>query len=141
MKNIFLSICILSIIFLAAIPSFGQNSDKVNAYYFHGSFRCSSCRFIEQNTESALKQYFAEELKSGKLVFKHVNIEEKENKHFINHYQLYTKSVILSLVKDGKEVKWKNLDKVWHILNDKNKFHNYIKSETQGFLDSLREGD
>jgi acetone carboxylase gamma subunit len=53
---------------------------------------------------------------------------------------LYTKSVVLSLVKAGKEVKWKNLDKVWHLLRDKDKFYQYIKTKVQKFLDSLPEG-
>ena len=112
---------------------------KVIAYYFHGNFRCYSCRFIEENTELALKKYFDDALKSGQLVFKAVNVEEKENKHFIKDYQLYTKSVVLSLVRDGKEMKFKNLEKVWQLLRNEDEFYKYIKEETQGFLDELSE--
>ena len=67
--------------------------------------------------------------------------EKKENKHFVNDYQLYTKSVVLSLVRDGKEMKFKNLEKVWQLLRNKDKFYKYIKEETQGFLDELSEED
>lgn len=115
--------------------------DKVIAYYFHGTFRCYSCHFIEKNTELAIKKYFDNALKSGQLVFKAVNVEKKENQHFINDYQLYTKSVVLSLVRDGKEMKFKNLEKVWQLLRNKDKFYKYIKEETQGFLDELSEED
>jgi len=69
-----------------------------------------------------------------------INIEEKGNEHFAQDYQLYTKSVVLSFVKGGKEVKFKNLEQVWQLLRDKDKFYNYIKSETQSFLDDLKEG-
>ena len=54
---------------------------------------------------------------------------------------LYTKSVVLSLVKDGQEVKFKNLEQVWQLLRNKDKFYQYIKNETQGFLDGLKEDD
>lgn len=117
--------------------SFAENSEKVIAYYFHTSFRCVSCRKIEQYTEESIKEYFGKQIESGKLIFKVINVDGKENKHFINDYQLYTKSVVLSLVKDGKEVKFKNLGKVWEHLNSKNKFFQYIKDETQKFLDEI----
>lgn len=117
--------------------SFAENSEKVIVYYFHTSFRCVSCRKIEQYTEESIKEYFDKEIKDKELIFKVVNVEEKENKHFVNDYQLYTKSVVLSLVKDSKEIKFKNLEKVWEHLNNKNKFFQYIKDETQKFLDEI----
>ncbi|MCK4905582.1 hypothetical protein KAS42_05040 [bacterium] len=112
--------------------------EKVIVYYFLTNFRCASCRKIEQYTKESIKEYFGNQMESGKLAFKAVNIEEKENKHFINDYQLFTKSVVVSLVKNGKEVKYKNLDKVWQRLNNKDKFYQYVKEETQKFLDEIK---
>lgn len=137
MKKIFAVIFVIFIFYFINTFSFAQEKNKVVAYYFHGNFRCYSCRFIEENTGSALKEYFDNQLKSGEVVFKHINVEEKENRHFVDDYQLYTKSVILSLVKDGKEVKWKNLDKVWQLLRNKDRFYEYIKTEAEKFLNEL----
>jgi len=80
---------------------------KVIAYYFHTTSRCHSCYTIEKYTKEALESNFEDELVSGKLVFKPVNMEVKENEHFLGDYQLYTKSVVLSLIEDSKEVKFK----------------------------------
>ena len=110
-----------------------QNS-KVIAYYFHGTFRCSTCRTIEQYSLEAIQTYFAKELGSGKLEFRPVNIEEPENKHFIQDYQLVTRSLVLSLMSDGKETKWKNLPDVWKLVRDKDKFFQYVKDEVEKFL-------
>jgi len=110
-----------------------QNS-KVIAYYFHGTFRCSTCRTIEQYSLEAIQTYFAKELGSGKLEFRPVNIEEPENKHFIQDYQLVTRSLVLSLMSDGKETKWKNLADVWKLVRDKDKFFQYVKDEVEKFL-------
>lgn len=110
-----------------------QNS-KLIAYYFHGTFRCTTCRTIEQCSHDAIQTYFAKELGNGRLEFRPVNVEEPENKHFIQDYQLVTRSLVLSLVSDGKETKWKNLPDVWKLVRDKDKFFQYVKDEVEKFL-------
>jgi len=110
-----------------------QNS-KLITYYFHGTFRCTTCRTIEQYSHDAIQTYFAKELGNGRLEFRPVNVEEPENKHFIQDYQLVTRSLVLSLVSDGKETKWKNLPDVWKLVRDKDKFFQYVKDEVEKFL-------
>jgi hypothetical protein len=78
--------------------------------------------------------YFAKELGNGRLEFRPVNIEEPGNKHFIQDYQLVTRSLVLSLMSDGKETKWKNLADVWKLVRDKDKFFQYVKDEVEKFL-------
>lgn len=111
----------------------------VAVYYFHGNFRCMNCRNIEKYTKEAVEKYFQKELAAGKVVFKVINTETKGNEHYINDYQLYTKSVVLSLVKNGKEVKFDNLAKVWEHLRNREAFHQYIKGETEIYLKELSE--
>jgi len=110
------------------------HNSKVIAYYFHGTFRCSTCRTIEEYSHDAIQTYFAKELGNGGLEFRPVNVEEPENKHCIQDYQLVTKSLVLSLVLDGKETKWKNLADVWKLVRDKEKFFQYVKDEVEIFL-------
>lgn len=117
-----------------------SGGSRVVAYYFYTTFRCPSCHKIEQHTEGAIKEYFAKEIESGDLVYEVINIEDKNNEHFVQDYQLYTKSVVLSLVKDGKEARFKNLERVWQLLGSKDGFYDYIKEETRSFLDELSKG-
>jgi hypothetical protein len=107
---------------------------KVVAYYFHGTFRCYSCTMIEGYSREAIESNFKDALASGKLEFKAVNVEERDNRHFIDDYQLYTKSLILSLVKDGKEIKSKNLTKIWEYARNKQRFFDYVTEEVSNFL-------
>ena len=106
------------------------------AYYFHGTFRCRTCHKLEQYSREAIETNFKDALVSGKLEFKVINIEDKGNGHYGKDYQLYTKSLILSLVKDGKEIKWKNMDKIWEYVGNKQKFIDYVKN---GVGDLLKE--
>jgi len=110
----------------------------VIVYYFHGNFRCASCHRIEQYTKEAVEQYFSDELRSGRLVFSPINVEKQGNEHFVKDYQLYTKSVVLSLVKNEAEIKHINLEKVWNYLGNKEQFFSYIKSEVEEYLGELQ---
>ena len=110
-----------------------QNS-KVIAYYFHGTFRCTTCRTIEKYSKEAIEHYFANELKNGTLEFKPLNVEDAENSHYIQDYQLFSRALVISLVKQDKEITWKNLTDVWKLVRDKDKFFQYVKDEVEKFL-------
>jgi len=107
---------------------------KVIAYYFHGSFRCPTCMSMEKYSREAIDSNLKDAVALGRLEFKAVNVEDQGNEHFVNEYKLYTKTLILSLVKDGKEVKSKNLDKIWELVRNKQKFIDYVTSEIAGFM-------
>jgi hypothetical protein len=106
-------------------------------YYFHTNYRCSSCRKIEAYAHRALETGFAAELADGRMEWRVVNVEEAGNEHFVKDYQLYTKSVVLSDLAAGKEVRWKNLPKVWELLNDEAGFVEYVQTETHAYLDAM----
>jgi hypothetical protein len=107
---------------------------RVIAYYFHTTYRCASCRAIEAYSREAIEGAFADEIRDGRLVWKPVNIEVKGNEHFVKDYALYTKSVILVSEVRGKPAQWKNLEKVWQLLQDKPKFLRYVQDETRVYL-------
>ncbi|MBU1999060.1 MAG: hypothetical protein KKE64_06160 [Candidatus Omnitrophica bacterium] len=107
---------------------------KIYAYYFHSSMRYPTCYKLEQYSKEAVESNFEPELVSGELEFKTINIEEKINAHFVNDYQLYTKALVLSLVKDGIEIRSKSLNKIWELVGNKDKFIGYIKEEVASFL-------
>jgi hypothetical protein len=114
-----------------AVPD--ANADIV--YYFMTTQRCPSCMKIEGYSKEAVQKNFAEALKKGTVVWKMVRVDRPENSHFIKDYQLYTKSVVLVKMRGGKQVSWKNLDKVWELLGDKAKFQKYINDEVKKFVD------
>ena len=115
-----------------------SSSTKVIAYYFHGSFRCVTCTNMEKYSKEAIEANFKDALTSGKLEFKAVNVEDRGNEHFVDNYKLYTKSLILSLVKDGKEVKSKNLDKIWELARNKQKFIEYVTAEVGALMKDMQ---
>lgn len=109
---------------------------KIIAFYFHGTNRCTTCRTIEAYAREAVQTGFGDALKAGKLEWRALNVEEPANRHFIKDYQLYTRSVVLASYQGDKQLKWKNLDKVWELVGDKGQFTRYVQGEVKTFLES-----
>ncbi|MGD8786887.1 MAG: nitrophenyl compound nitroreductase subunit ArsF family protein, partial [Phycisphaerales bacterium] len=97
---------------------FSSMDEGVIVYYFYGNVRCVTCRKFESYTQELLQNTFAEEMEKGNLIWKMVNTDEPGNKHFMSDYELYTKSIVLVKISGGKQVKWKNLDKIWERVGD-----------------------
>ncbi len=136
MKNMIIAVLIGFTVFtpashfsLSAAPTV-----KTVVYYFHGQFRCYSCTRIEELASIALQKHFSKELASGAVVWRPVNVDAPGNERYIADYRLRTRSVVASRVIDGKEISWKNLERVWHYYNDEPAFTAYIKSEIDALM-------
>ena len=137
---------IIIVIFATAMPGMaaeeaGKTAVEIQkpaqylvATYFHTTARCPTCHTIEELSDRAVKFNFENELKTGKVVWRVINVDEPENKHYNDDYQLYTKSLIISEMKDGKEERWKNLEKIWVLVRDDEKFDAYVKDEITDWL-------
>lgn len=114
-------------------PASGQaqrvEQSKTRVYYFHGNMRCKTCKKIEALTKKTLEEGFAAQLKDGSVELQVVNVDETENGHFVEDYQLATRSVVVSQIKQGKEAKWRRLDKVWQLVHDEPAFSDYLRTE------------
>ena len=113
----------------------GQNEPnrQIIVYYFHGDVRCPTCHKLEDYAKEALDTYFAQDLAAGKIQWKPTNIDTPGNEHFVKDYELVTKSVILSRTVNGQQVAWKNLDQIWQLVSDKDKYLAYIRDSVTNF--------
>ena len=126
MKTIF-NLCLLLFSFFAG----NLAAQEVKVYYFYTSYRCTNCTNFEKWTAQVVETDFPD---SNIVRFCALNIEEKENKHFIEKYKLVTKAVVLVKFVNGKETEWKNLDKIWFNAGKEKKFKAYIRKEINDML-------
>jgi hypothetical protein len=150
MKKILLSTLVLSIVCLGfsivSIPASAEEPSpsaaagdatdvsQFVAYYFHGNFRCATCKKLEAYSQEAISEAFADELAAGTLSWKVLNTDEKANKHFVTDFELVTKAVVLVEYLDGKVVRFENLNDVWELVGDKEEFIKYVQDSTREFL-------
>lgn len=154
LKNFVISLLLLAVLPIAAeqqtgkipasktktvAPTVAQNqpkpaNEKLMVYYFRNNRRCPSCIRIEKFSHAAVDEGFTADVKNGRVEWKMVNIEDPGNEFYADKYQIFTKTVILSSLKDGKETKWTNLDKIWDLLGDEQVFKDYIQKGIRDFL-------
>lgn len=108
--------------------------EKVLVYYFFGDVRCPTCMKIESYTAATVQQRFATLIEDGALEWKPTNLDRAGNEHYLEDYQLVTKSVILSRRQGDKEIEWKNLERIWELAGKKDQFEDYIAREVQAFV-------
>jgi hypothetical protein len=116
------------------VPITLDSAHQVIVYYLHGTRRCSNCIKIENYTKEAIDSAFGEALRDRHLVWRVLNTDEDSNSHYIDDYKLYTKSVVIAEMHFGKQTRYKNLEKIWEHLTDKEAFKKYICEEVALFL-------
>ncbi len=105
-------------------------------YYFSEGKECTTCEQIPLLARTALEAHFAKELESGAIVWSAIDVDDARNAHYIDEYGIYTKSIVLSRIEDGKQIRWKNLDRVWDLVYDKPAFIEYVQQEVRADLDA-----
>lgn len=110
------------------------SNTKVIAYYFHRTVRCPTCLSIEQQAHEAVETAYSEELNSGKLEWHAVNIEEEGNEHFESDFDLSTSSLVIVQMNGDEVIAWKNLERVWELVEDPLGFQEYVWNELMEYL-------
>ena len=103
----------------------------VEAVYYKYGARCPTCIRMETWTKEAIEKNFSIQVKEGKLVF-HVVPADKED---VGKYELTTKSLLLKDWKDGKEMRWVNLDRIWDLSGNEQEFKTYVVQSVRKALD------
>ena len=131
-KRILYIFILLTAIFTGCGKETAENTNKeikYTAYYFHPTARCESCL----NLEAFLKELINTKYADSGIEFKTINIEEKENEHYKNKYELMFSSVVLAEIKSDK---WRKLDSVWSFTYDKENFFRYTENEINNFTNA-----
>jgi len=104
----------------------GVAADAVLVTYFSSDVRCATCVRIERLTRETVERKFGPELASGRIAFRTVNLDGPGNEYFVRDYSLISKTVIVSDLAKGQEVRWENLQQVWTKHKDERAFEAYL---------------
>jgi uncharacterized protein YdbL (DUF1318 family) len=101
-------------------------SDKVEAYYFHMTSRCATCKSVEEVTQQHLAELYPELVKQSKITFKSINLEEAEGKALAAKLKISGQSLILvsgdkveNITNQGFMYARSNPDKLKAIIKEK----------------------
>jgi hypothetical protein len=114
----------------AALAETGS-SDKIEAYYFHFTARCVTCRTIEAQFKENLESLYPNQLKSGLIVFQSVNIEEADSKALAG--KLGVSGQTLLIVKGNEKINLTNEGFMYAVVKP-GKFKEIINEKVDGLL-------
>jgi len=133
MKKLFVLFA-LAFVFVSAADAVKPANPHITAYYFHAWLRNQACQLFEDTLKKTISETFKKEYESGKIIMEVYDVEKGEA-HFTDDYELVaSNAIVLSLVKDGKEVKWVELKKLIPLSEDPVKLRAYLEKEIRAFM-------
>lgn len=111
------------------IPVSDNSSDNIEAYYFHFTVRCVTCRTIEESTRTYLQTLYPEHTRTGIISFKSLNLDEDSCKTIASKFGVSGQTLLLvkgdqkiNLTNEGFLYAVPNPDKFKQIINEKVEF-------------------
>ena len=117
-------------------PGFSSPAGKVEVYHFHPTHGCRSCTIVGEYAEETVKEFFPGELRSGRLVFDHINYQDDANAELVNRYGVTGSSLMIGVYNKTTFNRESN-HKVWYMTGNKTQYMEYLK----GVIDLRLAGD
>ena len=118
-----------------AYPQTGSNipegEQKIEAYYFHFTARCMTCRTVENRAKENLQELYPEMWKKGTLTFTSANLNEKEGEALAK--KLGVSGQTLMLTKGSKQINITNEGFLYAVTNPE-KYKAVIKQKVDELL-------
>lgn len=107
---------------------------KIQVFLFHATQRCPTCIRIGQLSKATVEERFSEQLKSGKIEFREINIDFPENKDLAEKFQAGGSALFINTIKNGQD-NIKEDTMVWQLAGgDATKFKNYLSDKINTIL-------
>jgi hypothetical protein len=108
-----------------------NNSDKIEAYYFHFTARCTTCKTIEASAKENLETLYPNQFKQGRITFQSVNLDEASSKPLAE--KLGVSGQTLLLVKGDQKINLTNEGFMYAVVKPE-KFKEIINEKVDGLL-------
>lgn len=110
------------------------NQNRLEIYAFHGTRQCETCINMKGNTKATLDKYFAEEIKSGKIVYQVIDVDDAKNEKLAEKFEATGTALMVNIVVNGKDsiVDWS--DFAFDKANDETVFIIELKTKIDDIL-------
>jgi hypothetical protein len=113
------------------VKSSASNSDKIEAYYFHFTARCTTCRTIEAKAKENLETLYPNQFKQGLITFRAVNLDDASSKPLAE--KLGVTGQTLLFVKGDQKINLTNEGFLYAVVKPE-KFKEIINEKVDGLL-------
>ena len=128
---------LLILVFLAVMTGLSaqDNPATVTIYYFHGAYRCPTCRAIESNAKATVEKYFPAEVKAGNVNFTVIDVSQDANLKIAEKYEASGSALWVTRMAGGKETRYDMTDFAFsYVKSDPAKFEQELKKKVEESL-------
>lgn len=108
-----------------------MKGEKVEAYYFHFTARCVTCKVVEAETKKNIETLYPEQVKSGKVSFRAVNLDDATSKELAEKNGVYGQALLI--VSGSQKINITN-EGFMYAKNNPDKFRQIIKEKIDKLL-------
>lgn len=108
-------------------------AEKIQVFLFHATQRCITCINIGKYAKETVEQKFPEEVKSGKIEFREINIDLPENKELANKFKATGSSLFINAIANSKDNIHQDMQ-VWRLTTNEKAFINYLSDELKKLI-------
>ncbi|KKP33040.1 MAG: hypothetical protein A2312_01265 [Candidatus Staskawiczbacteria bacterium RIFOXYB2_FULL_32_9] len=117
-----------------SIDNTGTSVSKVQVFMFHTTQRCPTCIRIGQLSKATVEERFRDQLKSGKIEFREINVDLPENKVLVEKFQAGGSALFINSIKGGRDNILEDT-MVWQLASgDDAKFKDYLENKLNNIL-------
>jgi hypothetical protein len=113
------------------VKSSASNSDKIEAYYFHFTARCTTCKTIEAKAKESLETLYPNQIKQGLITFQSINLDEASSKPLAEKFGVSGQTLLL--VKGDQKINLTNEGFMYAVVKPE-KFKEIINEKVDGLL-------
>jgi actin-related protein len=110
-----------------------EPADKIEVVHFHATEQCSSCIAVGKYAKQTITEKFPEEYASGKIVFKEINVDLKENQDIVTKYQARGSSLFVNAIRNEKDSIEEDTT-VWRLVTLPDRYLSYFDGKLKGLL-------
>lgn len=110
-----------------------KSAEKIQVFLFHPTQRCITCITIGKYAKETVEQKFPEEVKSGKIKFREINIDLPENKELATKFKATGSSLFINPIIDGKDNIQVDMQ-VWRLTSNEQAFISYLSDKINTLL-------
>jgi hypothetical protein len=77
--------------------------DGLKIYAFHGTRQCTTCKNMKAYTKATLDKYFKNEMKSGKIEFKIIDVDDEANYAIAEKFEATGTALMINDVSNQKD--------------------------------------
>lgn len=104
-------------------------SNRVDVIYFHTKLRCVTCLCFEEHISKVINKYFQDEINSGKLTFRVLNVQDPKNAVVAKKYRALGSQLFINNVTNDFD----NIEDIqdiwyWDCVDDPDGFEMKVKN-------------